>query len=410
MSLAGRYLAMTLGVAVAAFALGRLTAPTQPPAAPHDLAGAIQASLSEGDTLERVGRTMTLLESLEPEDVPGVLAVYERMMMTIDPPELSAFFNAWARIDPDGAIEHALAFPRRSMLKERKIGVRAALAGWAYADPSKARVAAEEIAEKNAPLREQVWAGLVEGWVRADLDTEGLATFLANLRPRQHGEGAVYVAVRELVRTGGAEAALDWVDTIVRDPFQEEKFNRVVFEAGVSEAAASDPARTGAWLLEHAEAGYAAGAPLIVAKRWGRADGAAALEWLGAYPAGESRDEAVREAYLAWWTSDWESAEAWLGSNAQSALHDPAREVWVERLIGWEPAKALAGCELILDVDRRQRCLLSGVRKWYGKDAVAAEEWLQTSPLDEEVRNRVRKTAGKLGSSSRRRRPGSGPS
>jgi len=400
---------MTLGVAVAAFALGRLTAPTQSPAAPHDLARAIQASLGERDTLERVRRTTTLLESLEPEDVPGVLAVYERMMMTIDPPELSAFFNAWARIDPDGAIEHALAFPRRSMLKERKIGVRAALAGWAYADPSKARVAAEEIAEKNAPLREQVWAGLVEGWVRADLDTEGLATFLANLRPRQHGEGAVDVAVCELVRTGGAEAALDWADTIVSDPFQEAKFRRVVFESSVREAAASDPARTGAWVLEHAEAKHAANAPVIVAKRWGRADGAAALEWLGAYPAGESRDEAIREAYLAWWTADWDSAEAWMESTSQSAFHDPAREVWVDQLLAWEPAKALAGCERILDVARRQRCLVSGARKWYARDALAAEEWLQTSPLDEGVRNRVRKTAGKLGSSARRRRPGGGP-
>jgi len=409
MSLAGRYLAMTLGVAVAAFALGRLTAPTQPPAAPHDLAGAIQASLSEGDTLERVGRTMTLLESLEPEDVPGVLAVYERMMTAIDPPELSAFFNAWARIDPDGAIEHALAFPRRSMLKERKIGVRAALAGWAYADPSKARVGAEEIAAKTAPLRENVWAGLVEGWVRSDLDTEDLASFLVNLRPKKHRDGAVDVAVRELVRTGGAAATLDWVDTIVSDPFQELQFSRVVFESAVHEAAASDPARTGAWALEHAGENHAANAPVIIAKRWGRADGAAALEWLGAYPAGESRDEAIREAYIGWWTADWESADAWLGSTSQSALHDPAREVWIARFLASEPAKALAACEQLLDVARRQRCLESGARQWYGTDALAAEEWLQTSPLDEEVRNKVRKTAGKLGSSSRRRRPSGGP-
>jgi hypothetical protein len=400
---------MTLGVVVAAFALGRFTAPTQPSAAPHDLARAIQASLGERDTLERVGRTTTLLKSLEPEDLPGVLAVYERMMMTIDPLELSAFFDAWARIDPDGAIEYVLAFSRQGMLKERKIGVRAVLAGWAYADPSEARVAAEEIAAKNAPLREHVWAGLVEGWVRSDLGTEGLATFLTNLRPQQHRDGAVDVATRELVRTGGAEAVLDWADTIVSDPFQDEKFSRVAFESSILEAAASDPAQAGAWLLEHAEARGAASAPVIVAKRWGRTDGAAALEWLGTYPAGEPRDMAIREAYLAWWRADWDGAKAWLGSTSQSAFYDPAREVWVDQLVAWEPAKALAGCGLILDVERQQRCLVSGARKWYATDALAAEEWLQTSPLDEDVRNRLRKSAGKLGSSGRRRRPGMGP-
>jgi hypothetical protein len=183
----------------------------------------------------------------------------------------------------------------------------------------------------------------------------------------------------------------------------------VVFESSVRKAAASDPARTGAWVLEHAEAKHAANALVIVAKRWGRADGAAALEWLGAYPAGESRDKAIREAYLAWWTADWESAKAWMGSTSQSAFHDPALEVWVDQLLAWEPAKALAGCERILDVARRQRCLESGARKWYATDALAAEAWLQTSPLDEEVRSEVRKTAGKLGSSSRRRRPADGP-
>jgi hypothetical protein len=295
------------------------------------------------------------------------------------------------------------------MLKERTIGVRAVLAGWAYADPSKARVGAEEIAAKTAPLRENVWAGLVEGWVRSDLDTEDLASFLVNLRPKKHRDGAVNVAVHELVRTGGAAAALDWVDTIVSDPFQEAKFSRVVFESGVREAAASDPARTGAWALEHAEAKQAANAPVIIAKRWGRTDGAAAMEWLGAYPAGESRDEAIREAYMAWWTADWESADAWMRSTSQSAFRDPAREVWVDRLLAWEPAKALAGCEHFLEVAQRQHCLESGARKWYATDALAAEEWLQTSPLDEEVRNRVRNTAGKLGSSGRRRRPGGGP-
>jgi hypothetical protein len=148
---------------------------------------------------------------------------------------------------------------------------------------------------------------------------------------------------------------------------------------------------------------------VIVAKRWGRTDGAAALEWLGTYPAGEPRDMAIREAYLAWWRADWDGAKAWLGSTSQSAFYDPAREVWVDQLVAWEPAKALAGCGLILDVERQQRCLVSGARKWYATDALAAEEWLQTSPLDEDVRNRLRKSAGKLGSSGRRRRPGMGP-
>jgi hypothetical protein len=397
-------LAIALGAAsaAAAFGLGRVTAPTHP----DDLAGAIQASLGEGDALARLGRTANLLEALEPADLPDVLAVYERMIPSIERWELAAFFAAWARFDPTGAIEHALAWPRRSMLEERRIGVRAALAGWASADPLKARFAAEQIAEDHAPLRHDVWLGLVAGWVRSGRDLEGLGTFLSELRPRNQRAAAATVALRELVRAGGADAALDWAGTLLADPSQEADFKREVFEASVGAAAAADPAGTGAWTLKHAEAPYALGGPLIVAGLWGRVDGAAALGWLSAVPAGERRDKAVREAFLAWATADWDGADAWLAATALSEFHDPALEVYAEQLLAWEPAEALGGCERILDGTRRQSCLASGASRWYAKDALAAEAWLQTSSLDEEARSQVRKATAQPRSPRRRRAGG----
>lgn len=400
----GRVLAMALAVAVAAFVVGRFTATKPPPAATDDLAGAIQASLAERDVLERLGRTATLLGTLESHDLPSVLAVYERMIPSIQPPELGEFFDAWARFDPVGAIEYALAFPRRTMLEERRIGVRAALAGWAYTDPPKARAAAEEMAERYAPLRDHIWTGLVAGWVRADPGSEQLAPFLADLLPQSRRDAAAEVAVREMVRIAGAEAALSWADTILDDGYQKDTFKRAVFESSVRTAMASDPARTSAWVLEQAEADYAVDGPLIAGGIWGRADGAAALAWLGAYPAGEPRDKGIREAFLAWSTVDWDGAGAWLESIDQTALRDLALQVWAEQLIAWEPAEALAGCERIADAARQQRCLASGAKRWYAKDAVAAEEWLQSSPLDEEARSQVRNSAGNLGSRARRPR------
>ena len=399
----GAIVVLWTATAAAAFGIGWIMSPPHEPPAPDDLAAAIRATLGEGDALERLARTATLLEGLEPENLPGVVAVYERMIASIDAPDLVAFFSAWARFDPVGALEYALAWPRQDVLDVRRIGARAILAGWAYANPSKARVAAEEVAEKHPPLRRDVWIGLVAGWVRSDLGAEGLGAFLADLRPRSQREAAAVVAVRELVRTGGAEAALDWVDTIVGDESQAPVFKRAVFESALRVAVASDPARTGEWALEHAEASYAVDSPVIAGKRWGRVDGVAAMGWLGAYPAGEYRDKGAREAFRAWSSADWEGARAWLESTPRTALHDPALEVGVEQLLAWEPAEALGWCERILDVERGQRCLVSGARRWYGKDAVAAEAWLQTSSLDEEVRSRVRKGANK--SKSRPRRP-----
>jgi hypothetical protein len=54
--------------------------------------------------------------------------------------------------------------------------------------------------------------------------------------------------------------------------------------------------------------------------------------------------------------------------------------------------RALSWCERIQEPARQQPCLESRAHSWYGRDAVAAETWLQQSSLDDEARRRVRKT------------------
>jgi hypothetical protein len=83
-----------------------------------------------------------------------------------------------------------------------------------------------------------------------------------------------------------------------------------------------------------------------------------------------------------------------LDSEASAALRDPAREFKAKRMIDHEPEKALGWCERIQDVARQQACLESAAKEWYAQDAVAAETWLQRSPLDDEARRRVRKVPG----------------
>jgi len=173
-------------------------------------------------------------------------------------------------------------------------------------------------------------------------------------------------------------------------------------------AAPADPARTGAWELGYAQQAFASEGCEIVARQWGRIDGNAAMAWLEAHPADSCRDAGVREAYLTWATEDWSDAEAWLESRKPDAFLDPAIEVYVGQLLAWEPVKALGWCDRIQAGERRQRCLLSGASRWYAKDAVAAEAWLQTSPLDDEGRSEVRKSTGTggPGRAKRMRRPG----
>jgi hypothetical protein len=340
--------------------------------------------------IERQGRTASLLERLDPDGLPEVTALYERMTPLIGSSELGAFFAAWARFDPVGALDHAVSWPQEERGEQQEIGVRAAMQVWAQRDPLAARLAVEQIGADNPRLRDALRSSLVTGWVHSRLGQEGLTAFLADY-PAQRRRHAIGSAVREFVRRGGADAALGWAEPILRDEDYDPTFKRWVFRSATDSTAQWDPERAAAWAMEHSQADYAEEGPGIVAKYWSRRDGAAAMAWLGEQPAGALREEAVREAFLQWSRTDARRAGAWLDSEKLTAFHDPVLELKAERLAAHAPGRALAACQRIQDAARRQSCLESTARNWYAVDAVAAETWLQQSPLDEEARSQVRK-------------------
>src|SRR5262249_1802194 len=150
--------------AVASFAVGRVTAPSKVIPAPGDLAASIRAALAEGDALDRLGRTASLLQHLDAESLPEVLAVYDQMLPILGQWETRPFVAAWARFDPAGALQHVLAWPFRTT---REIGVEAAIEGWALRDPVAARGAIEQLAADQRALQEPLLVGLLAGWVRS---------------------------------------------------------------------------------------------------------------------------------------------------------------------------------------------------------------------------------------------------
>jgi hypothetical protein len=278
------------------------------------------------------------------------------------------------------------------MRKQREIGVRAAIQVWAQRDPSAARLAAEQIGADTPAVRGALRRALVMGWAHSRRGQEGLAGFIAARPPLYSRVELIETATRELVRGGGAEAALGWAEPVLRDEGYEPVFKRSVFKAAVGSAAQWDPERTAAWTLEHSGADYAKEGVGILAKRWGRQDGAAAMAWLGEQPAGELRDQATREAFGQWSRADPRRARAWLAAEKPTALRDPALEFKAQRSVDYEPELALGFCERIQDTARQLSCLESTAKSWYAQDAVAAETWLQQSSLDDEARSRVRKT------------------
>ena len=369
----------------AAFAAGRSSAPVRTEAAPDDLAAAIQHALGERDALDRAERTAQLLQRMGPEDVEAVAAVYDRLLNLIGESEIAPFVTAWARFDPKAAMVHALRWPFR---EKAGIGASAAMEAWAMRDPREARDAYEQIRTRHPHFDASLFLDMLTGWVYSG--EGGVEDFIAKL-PEAKLDDAISRVAAKTLRNRGVDGLVEWVGQITRSDAYDAKFKGKAFRRGVRLVARWEPERAAAWVLENRAEPFASEAPRILAEEWGAIDGRAALEWVRDYPDPGARYSAAREAFFYWLRADRKAASEWLQAETLTEFHDPALVVYAKDLGDRAPAEAIGWCERIRDEPRRLRCLARAAKQWYARDPVAAETWLQQSPLDEEARSEARK-------------------
>jgi hypothetical protein len=381
---------------VAVFVAGRVTAPPESAPAPDDFGAAIRAALAEKDGLDRAERTASVLQQLNPENVLEATAVYDRMINILVDHDIRPFAIAWARFDPAAALDHVINWP---FLDKQKMGASAAIEGWAMSDPSGALEAYEEVSARLPGLSENMLVGMLAGWLYS-----GEAGLSKQLR-----DTAITRVVARLMRVGGIDGTMSWVNSIAQNDAYEKRFKRLVFRRGIRMVGRWEPERAAAWAMEYTGQGFASDAPRIVAGLWGKRDGQAAMQWVRDHPDEESQELAVREAFRTWLGSDREGAVEWLESETLIAFHDPAILFYAKDLNDRVPEEAIGWCERIHDSDEQLRCLKLAAAKWYQRDAVAAETWLQQSLLDEEARRDARIPPEKIREKKRKARPGQPP-
>jgi len=367
--------------------------------APDDFSVAIRGALAETDPLDRVTRIAAIMQHLDPQNVVEAAAVYDRLLNLLEEVDIRAFVIAWTRFDPAAAFDHTISwrFPDK-----QKVGASAAIEGWALRDPIGALQAYEEAATSVPSISEDLFLNMLTGWLYSGED--GLIEYIAGLSGHKR-ELALSRVVGRIMREGDTDAAVSWVEAIIRNDAYEMEFKRRVFRRGCRIVGRSDPELTAAWAMEHLDEEYAVDAPRIVAGRWASKDGRAAMQWVRELPRDELTELAIREAYLTWYRSDRESAVAWLASETLTAFHDPAISYYANELSKREPKEAVVWCERILDAERQLNCLKPAAARWHQSDAEAAEAWLQQSPLDEEARSIARLPAREK-MRQRQRRPG----
>ena len=368
----------------AAFAIGRSNAPSQSDPPPENLAAALEEALGEPDVLDRTERTAHLLQYLDAENVEEVSKLYHRMLNIIGELAIRPYITAWARFDPEAALNHTLRWPFKDKME---MGAQAAIEAWALRDPVGALEAYEELLERRPGMGDVLLFDLLTGWVYSGHG--GVEEYIANL-PAGKFETALNRVAAKTLRHGGVEAIIQWVDSITRNDAYDNRFKKKAFQRGSRMASRWDPERAAAWILQNRGQKYAVDGPRILAEQWGMKDGRAALEWIRNHPDEDLHYRAAREAYRTWLEADRLSAAEWLESEKLTPFHDPAVVLYAKNLASRAPEEAIGWCERIFDEQRKLACLEQAANSWYQRDAVAAETWLQQSPLDEDARRKVR--------------------
>ncbi|HIF92914.1 MAG: hypothetical protein ABGX04_02410 [Myxococcales bacterium] len=352
----------------------------------EDLAKAIDQVLLEGSRLDRMSRLGPLLEQLDAENLSSVEAIYMRDLPNLGECDIRPFVDAWTRFDAPGAFSSALQW---KYVAKRRIGVEAAVHGWAIRMLPGALLAVEQTAEERPRLAQMLRESLVSGWVHSGAD--GLSQYLRETPGEL--DPLLTIAVGATLRRHGVEELLRWSDEFGHG--STTAFQAKVFAKTVHTVGRRDPERAATWILDHMGKDYVADSPRILAEVWIDVDPIRAFEWLRTESPEEGRGKAVGLTFGRWLFMDREAALSWLGEKPRTPFHDPAINTMARQLSRTKPEESIEWCGEIMTSEWSQRCHFATAKIWYRRDPKVAEQWLAASPLSEDDRESVRESAMK---------------
>ncbi len=343
--------------------------------------------LRDQDAYARAQRLAVLLPTLGPELVPVVVQALENTTLDLGATEIELLVRFWAIHEPEEASRWSV---ETSPPGYRLAAVMTSLSLWAAADPQAAAIATEQWAAQNPDVRDGVQIALVRGWFTAD--PVALARYIHDIDMGYARQRSLATYIRATIQAQGIEAAVRWAESV---PDDDATYKMAVYRQTAAALPLFDHAAVLRWCEAHCEGPHGNNMRSIIARRWARSDGAAALAWLEeTAPEGHDKDLAVRATFALWGQIDREAVLAWM--ETQTATGEP--EAWLRpvfpvyaRLLSEDsPADAVEWAERIEGDEEREIVLGMLLRAWRQIDADAADGWLLQSSLSEETREKLR--------------------
>lgn len=356
-----------------------------------ELAQEVRSALAEPFYLDRNIRLASALTQLSPDNVEAVAELFNSLLKHLREAELEPFFDAWAEFDPQAAFDYALEVPYQGV---SQTSLRAAMYAWAVRDALGASLAADQGAAARRRDAHLFYQALIEGWAISGQD--GLEDYIVD-GPFAKDPGQLILAAQpEIYLRDGVDGLFEWSESIMQR-VTDHGSRMKAFRYAVRTAGFRDPRAAVAFVERHYGADYAEEGPRVLVETWAYMNPEDAFAWLRYEAPEATRADALAMAMGKWLVRDRQAARSWIDSvPVGDPYYQPAFDIVAKRIANHDPMQAIEWCHRGRPLEVNSACLRQVAIIWYGKDPVAAGDWMEgDSGLSVEGRVSVRERAAK---------------
>ena len=326
------------------------------------------------NALDRSRAMLSWIDSLAPSEFEAAVAKFRSLGLTeARMGEYAMLLTAWAEADPMAALAYTTANTRGGM------ATGTVLAAWASRDPESAIAWAESNHEGEGANPYMV------GIIRSLAATHPTrATELLQALPFSGERGEALRAMMPHLLKEGPDAAKAWIASL-----SDERLRDGATARFAEEMAKTDPAATASWLLSNLGEASTRSVDEVF-EQWAQTDKEAASASFASLPQGDARTRALRGLVTVEARIDPQAAAKLMNSHPAD-VDDRMVYHFIWNSFDKAPGVAAGQIALIEDADGRNRMYQRALGSWLEDDQAAAQRWIDSANLPEQVLNSLAK-------------------
>ncbi len=326
------------------------------------------------NALDRSRAMLSWIDSLAPSEFEAAVAKFRSLGLTeARMGEYAMLLTAWAEADPMAALAYTTANTRGGM------ATGTVLAAWASRDPESAIAWAE--AKHEGEEANPYMVGIIRS-LAATNPTR--ATELLQALPFSGERGEALRAMMPHLLKEGPDAAKAWIASL-----SDERLRDGATARFAEEMAKTDPAATASWLLSNLGEASTRSVDEVF-EQWAQTDKEAASASFASLPQGDARTRALRGLVTVEARIDPQAAAKLMNSHPAD-VDDRMVYHFIWNSFDKAPGVAAGQIALIEDADGRNRMYQRALGSWLEDDQAAAQRWIDSANLPEQVLNSLAK-------------------